>query len=138
MRDECLWLALGVAIGSKQLLLRLLAEVPAAAFPLALQAQLYAALGRGREDVRTALARMGVACSPERSAADALLDAARAAGEKEAQCRLARRLDLAARMMGPDEFRDYAAQQLAALARQEDTAAPGRNGKAHHGGPAVT
>lgn len=138
MRDECLWLALGAAIGNKQMLARLLAEVPAAAFGLALQAQLHAALGRGREEVRAALARMGVECRPERSAADALLDAARASGEKEAQLQLARRLDLAARMMSPAEFRAYAAGQLAALDRPETPAAPERNGKALRGGPAVT
>lgn len=114
MRPEIGWLALGAALGSRQLLARLLAEVAPAAFAPDLQRQLFAALARGRESVAVLLEALGVPVAEGQTAADAVIDKARDHGEREGQRALAHRLHAASRLMTPAEFREYLEKQVRA------------------------
>lgn len=122
MRPEIGWLALGAALGSKQLLARLLAEVAPAAFAPDLQRQLFAALGRGRESVAVLLGALGVPVAADQTAADAVIDKARDHGEREGQRALAHRLHAASRLMTPGEFREYLKKQVREYAGPPDGA----------------
>lgn len=111
MRDEVAWLALGAAIGSRQLLARLLAEVPGAAFDGAAR-QLRSALGRDRAAVLSALSLLGVQVVGDQTAADAILEATATHGARRAQQSLAGKLGRAASLMTPEQFREYLREQV--------------------------
>jgi hypothetical protein len=101
-----MWLALGMAVGSKQLLVRLLTEVPEAAFRYGSLRDLRRALAAGT--AREALARLGLVLREDQTAAEALLEAARSHGEREAQEEFARKIDRASQLLKPEDFREYA------------------------------
>ncbi len=115
MRDEIRWLALGIALGNQQFLARLTAEVPANAFDTRTQKALFAAIGEGRDAVIVCLSGLGVPVAAEQRAADAVLEVVREFGERAVQESAAWKLGEAARMMRPEQFREYLVAQTAAL-----------------------
>lgn len=133
MRDEVAWLALGVAIGSKQLLARLLAEVPCAAFGHGRAAALYRALESGRAAVKAALAELGVLVESDSTAADAILETARDHGQRQEQKSLARKLDTAAQMMTAEQFREFLAAQVSEYIGHEKANPEAARGAAANG-----
>lgn len=110
-RQAIRWLALGIALGSREALGRLLTTTPAELWDGPTR-RLGLALGAGREEVVRALAALGVAVGDGRRAADAVLDEAAELGRRERQKAMAAKLEAAARVMPSGRFAEYARELL--------------------------
>ncbi len=112
MGSELAWLALGLALGNRKLAAALEGTAPGAFTPGA-QRNLFLALWRGREEVAKLLVELGADAG--KPAWQAVLDAVRRAGEKEAQKAAAARLKIASGLLSPGQFRDYLKKELEQL-----------------------
>lgn len=115
MCDQVRWLALGIALGSREHLARLLAEQRPDDWTDRDARRLFEAMRSTRSDVIAALGAVGVMVAGEKRSADAVLDAVLTLAKRARQQGVAERIALAAKAMSPDKFEAYMAQAMADL-----------------------
>ncbi len=109
------WLGLGLALGNRTLLRRLLTENSASSFDLGPARSLFAALGQGEQDVRGALLRLGVTCREGVRPADAVLDLLADRGTRAKLQDLADEIALKAKLMPADQLAELLERKLLEL-----------------------
>jgi hypothetical protein len=116
------WLALGAALGSRELLSRVLAELDQHSFDRGPARRLWEALAEGKDAVRKQLQGLGGRFPGDTKALDAVLLALQEIAARERQRILASNLAMAAKVMPPEQWRAYAAEQLGQMRQQEQAA----------------
>lgn len=115
MNDEVRWIALGMALGNKALMTRMLAEIDELAFlnGPASMIQLWRAMASGKEAVQKWLVRASVPNDGTESAVHSIVAAVAAYGERRWQREFAAAAQQRSAMMTPEAFQAWVADQLA-------------------------
>ena len=113
MQHEKQWLLLGCALANKHLAARIMAELEPGAFAAGHARSLFTAMHSGREGVRVQLSMLlGFNITRDARLCDAVLDAVQLDSQQAQQRQLAGEVDAAARLLAPEQFREWLAQRV--------------------------